>query len=165
MRFASLQRTVRFTAASLMALSLLAAFPHGAAADENLLRYVEKKRVELTEKEAALRQEEERLNSLRKDVDAKIEKYTKLLSQIEEALQRMETSRNENMEHIVKAYEAMPNEEAATRLSALEEATATKIVIRMKSKKAGTVLAAMDPAKAAAITEAVTKAAKKIPTR
>ncbi len=134
-----------------------------AYAQDDLVKFIEKKRVELTEKEDALEKEDERLKALRRDVDERIDKYTKLLSQIEETLKKIEAAKNERMEHLVKTYEAMPTEEAAARLSALDEPTAVKIIFRMKSKKAGAVMAAMEPKKVAAITESMTKVVKKFP--
>lgn len=125
----------------------------------------QKTHTELAQKEEALKQEEERLTALRKDVDERIDKYTKILSRIEEALKTLETAKNERMEHLVKSYEAMPNEEAAARLSALDESTAVKIILKMKSKKAGAVMASMDPGRAAAITEAILNTTKKFPAR
>ncbi len=125
----------------------------------------DKKRAELAEKEEALKKEEARLKVLKKELDEKIDTYTRLLARMEEALKSMDTAKGERYEHLIKAYEAMPNEEAATRLSVLEEKTALNILIRMKSKKAGMVMAAMDSRKAASLTEGMMGMVKKIPTR
>lgn len=158
-------RQVLFTVCFLLFTVYYPLFTISVFAQDDALRLSEKKRTELSEKEEALKQEDERLKALRKDVDERIDKYTKVLSRIEEALKTLETAKNERMEHLVKSYEAMPNEEAAARLSALDESTAVKIMLKMKSKKAGAVMASMDPGRAAAITEAMLSTTKKFPAR
>ncbi len=125
----------------------------------------EKKKSDLAEKEEVLKKEETRLKALKKELDEKIDTYTKLLARMEEALKSMDTAKGERYEHLIKVYEAMPNEEAAVRLSALEEKTAVNILTRMKSKKAGGVMAAMDARKAASLTEGMMSIVKKVPTK
>lgn len=120
---------------------------------------------DFTEREEALKKEEEQIKSLKKDIDEKIAKYSKLLSQIEEALKTLEAARNERIEHVVKAYESMSADEAAVRLAALDETLAVKIMMQMKSKKAGAVMASMEPGKAAVLTEGITRITKKFPGR
>ncbi len=120
---------------------------------------------QLSDREEALRREEERLKALRQDVDERIAKYTKLLEKIEQALTTFEDAKKERTDHLVKVYEAMPNEEASARLSALDEETAVLLLSRMKSKKAGAVMAFMDPRKAASLTEGILAKEKKLPGR
>jgi flagellar motility protein MotE (MotC chaperone) len=142
--------------------SLLAGVAHSAG---DVAKPAEKKRAELPSREEALKREEERLKALRKELDEKIDEYTKILGKIEESLKALESSKNARLDHMVKAYEAMSPEEAASRLSAMDEQTSVKIIMRMKSKKAGPVMASMDPKKAAGLTESIAKITKKFPTR
>jgi hypothetical protein len=139
--------------------------PPSAYAQEDVLKTIVTKQKEIKDKEEALRTEEARLITIRKEVDEKIEKYTKVLAQIESALGKMEQVKDEKIDYTVKAYEAMPPEDAAARLSALDEAVAVRIISRMKSKKAGAVMAQMQPAKAASITESMTRTVKNFPSR
>lgn len=136
-----------------------------AFAQDEMIAFIEKKQKEIKEKEDALRKEEERLNAIRKDVDERIGKYTLLLNQIDEALKKIEQIRDERLDHVVKAYEAMSAEDAAARLSALDESMAVKIMLRMKGKKAGAVIGLMEPRKAASITEKMAKVVKNFPAR
>jgi len=131
------------------------------SAQDDAVKFVEAKRIELKEKEENLKRQEDRLNVLRKDVDEKIAAYAKLLAQVETILKQVETARGEKLDSVVKAYEIMGAEDAATRLSALDEPTALRILSRMKSKKAGAVIAAMTPHKAAALTRRMTAFASK----
>lgn len=134
-------------------------------AQDDMIRFVEKKQQEIKEKESALLKEEERLKVLRKDIDERIEKYARLLNQLENILKKLEQVQDEKFEHVVKAYEVMPPEEAAERLSALPELTAVKIIRKMKPKKAGAVMTFMDLKKVASLTESMTKIEKNFPTK
>lgn len=126
---------------------------------------LEKKQRELREREDALKQKEERLTTLSSELDAKMERYRKLLAQFEETLKKIEQSKEERYVRLVKTYEAMPPEEAAQRLGALDEQTAAHILWRMKEKKAAAVLASVEPGKAASLTETIIRIEKKFPTK
>ena len=131
-------------------------FAFSAFAQEDMLKIIETKRIELKEKEDHLKQEEQRLNILKKAVEEKIETYTKLLAQVEATIKKVEQVKGEKLENVVKAYETMPPEDAAARLSVLDDATTLLIMGRMKSKKAGAIIALMEPRKAAALTKSLT---------
>lgn len=126
---------------------------------------LERKQRELKEKEDSLKQKEERLSTLSKDLDEKIERYQKLLTQLEGLLKKIEQSKEERYGRLVKTYEAMPPEEAALRLAVLDEQTAALILWRMKEKKAAAVLACVEPQKAASLTETIVKIEKKFPAK
>jgi flagellar motility protein MotE (MotC chaperone) len=121
-----------------------------------MVKFIEMKRAELSDREEALKKEEQRLNALKMDVDEKIDRYTKLLAQVETVLKRIEQARQERVESVVKAYESMPPEEAASRITALDDETALLLLQGMKSKKAGLIMAAMEPRKAANLTRRLT---------
>ena len=140
-------------------------FTASSYAQDDMITFIEKKQKEIKEKETLLLKEEERLKILRKDLDERIEKYTNLLNQIETVLKKLEQIQDGKIEHVVKAYEVMPPEEAATRLAALPEITAIKIIKKMKPKKAGIIMAYMDPQKVASLTEGLTKFEKNFPTQ
>jgi len=123
-----------------------------AFAEDDIVRFVQKKQVELKEKEESIKKEESRLNVVRKDLDERIAKYEKLLTELDEKLKRIEQKRKEQLERVIKIYEAMPPEEAASRLSAVDEDMAVQVMRSMKSKKAGPIMALMEPRKAALIT-------------
>jgi len=127
------------TRISLVCLSLAMVFlSSGAFAQDDALKLIETKRIEQQEKEEMLKKEEQRLSVIRKEVDEKIELYTKLLAKVEAAVKLIEQVKSDKLDNVVKAYESMPAEEAAVRLSVLDHDTALKIMVKMKSKKAGT---------------------------
>jgi len=108
-----------------------------------------KKAADPAERERALKAEEERLLALRKDVDEKIAKYEKLLGQVEDKERRKQDEAAAKVDQLVKLFEAMPPEGAATRLAALDDEMAVSILARMKSRKASAVLTLMEPKRVA----------------
>jgi flagellar motility protein MotE (MotC chaperone) len=135
-----------------------------ASAQDDVVSMIEKKQKELKIKEEQIEKEDKKLNALKKDIEEKIEKYTKLLSELDIKLKQIEKIKAERLENIVKIYEGMSPEEAASKLAALDERTAIEIISGMKSKKAGAVLTYMDAKKVASITEGLAKIEKKFPT-
>ncbi|MGQ9569987.1 MAG: MotE family protein [Thermodesulfovibrionales bacterium] len=139
--------------------------PFPIYAQDDMLQFIEKRQRELKEKEESLIKEEERLKVIRKDIDDRIEKYSKILNQIENLLKKAEQLQDEKLDRLVKAYESMPPEEAADKLSALSEPMAIKIMNKMKPKKAGSIMSYMDSKKVASLMEGMTNFDKKFPTR
>ena len=143
---------------------LFSLFTFPAYAQDDVIKFIEKKQKEIKIREEALEKEEKRLHVLKGDIDERIEKYTKLLNNLENILKKLEQIKEGKLEHVVKVYEAMPPEDAAAKLAALDEPTAVEIIRRMKSKKAGAVMAFMNEKKGASITQSLARFEKKIPT-
>ncbi len=129
-------------------------------AEEDMIGLMEKQRIELKEREEKIKVETERLNVIKKEVEADIEKYTKLLKQIEKSLDEAEASGSKRLKHVAKAYESMPPEDAATRLTGLDNKIAIQILLKMNSKKAGLVIGMMEQKKATVLTKELTKLKK-----
>jgi len=143
--------------------SVICLLASSVPAQEDAVKLVETKRMELKEKEAMLKKEEERLSVLRKEVDEKIEAYSKLLAQVEASIKKVDQVKGEKIESVVKAYESMTASEAAARLAVLDADIALQIMTRMKSKKAGAIMASMEPRKAAALTKSMANLTVKSP--
>lgn len=118
---------------------------------------------ELAERERAVKAEEERLLSLRKEVDAKIAKYEKLLADAEAREKRRQEEDEAKVDTLVKLFEGMTPESAAPRIEALDESMAAAILSRMKGRKAGNVLSAMEPKRAAALIRRMASGVKNFP--
>ncbi len=131
-----------------------------AHAEEDVASIIEKQRIELNQKEEIIKKETQRLATLKNEVEGDIAKYTELLKQIEKSLQQAEEIGNKRLMHVAKAYEAMPPEDAASRLSGLDNETAVQILLKMNSKKAGLVIGMMGAAKATALTREIAKLKK-----
>lgn len=130
---------------------------------DDVVKYIETKQKEIKAKEEFLAQEEKKLESIKKDVEAKIDKYSKILAEIDSKLKRLEKIQNEKLDYIVKVYEGMPAEDAASKLNVIDDDTATEIIRRMKPKKAAAIMAVMEPQKVVSITNNIRRLEKKIP--
>lgn len=119
-----------------------------------VLEAVKNRTQELDMKEEKIRIEEERLKSLKVEIENKITELSKQRQDIEKILQAIKTEKQEGMERLAKVYESMPPEEAALRIEKLNKDLAVKLLKTMKEKTAGKILAFVDPAKAAELTQA-----------
>ena len=97
--------------------------------------------------------EEERLKVLKADLQSQMEQLKKLKQELEEQRKGAEGKKQEQTAKVVKMFEAMPAEEAAKTLEKLDDDTAVLILISLKAKSAGKVLAQIDPARAAALSK------------
>ncbi len=128
-----------------------------AYAEEDLRGITERQHTELIQKEEEIKKETERLTTLKKEVEEDISKYTALLKKIETSLKEAEEIGTKRLRHVSKAYEAMPPEDAASRLSGLDNDTAVLILLKMDSKKAGLVIGMMEARKATQLTKEIAK--------
>ncbi len=129
-----------------------------AGGEGGLLELLIKRRKALDQREVALKSEERRLDILRRETEEKIERYARILERLEGALAELKRLKEERFKRMVKVYEAMPAEQAARRISALDEDTAAGIILAMKSKKAGAVLSHMGDDKSTAIARRILSA-------
>jgi flagellar motility protein MotE (MotC chaperone) len=109
----------------------------------------------VSQKQQTTSLEEERLNILRADIQKEIQRYERLKKEIEEAQKAMEEKRQEELIKVAKIYEAMPPEEAAKRLEKLDEDIAVIILIALKPKTAGRILAQMESDRAASLSKKI----------
>jgi len=138
----------------ILALMLASVSAHAL---EDVSVSIEKQKLELAKKEEVIKQETERLKTLKKEVEDDIAKYTSLLQQIEKSLQQVEQTAGKRLRHVAKAYEAMAPEDAAVRLVGLDNETAVQVLLKMESKKAGLVIGMMDSKKATTLTKEIAK--------
>ncbi|MFA5073264.1 MAG: hypothetical protein WC539_05145 [Nitrospirota bacterium] len=143
----------RMLVTALICMALLFLGAPAIYSQEDIVKLVEDKSAELKDKEETLKKEEERLLILKKDVEDKINKYGQLLGQLEFTLKKVEQIQDARMLAVAKLYEGMSPEEAASKLTALDEETAVQIMLRMKSKKSGAIIALFEPKKAAQMTK------------
>lgn len=129
-------------------------------AEEDVVSIVEKQRAELNRQEEIIKKEKARLKALKQEINDDIVKYSKLLKEIDKSLKQAEQTSSKRLKHIAKAYEAMQPEDAASRLTGLDNKTAVQILLKMNSKKAGLVIGMMEPKKATVLTKAIAKLRK-----
>jgi flagellar motility protein MotE (MotC chaperone) len=105
-------------------------------------------------REEAMRTEETRLLSLKKDIEQLLARQ-QLLSKTGPSSKKpdAESAAKATVDQVVKMYETMPPEEAAVRLEKLPTDMALEVLRLLKGKAAGTILASVRPDKAAKLTE------------
>ncbi len=128
--------------------------------ESELLAAIEKRQKELDKREENIKAQEERLKTLRSDVEARINELNKIKAEAEKTLKAIEAVNKGEFAHIIKIYEAMPAEEAAERISKLDNEMAVKLLSNMKGKTAGKILSFVEPAKAAELTQGLGKVKK-----
>lgn len=134
------------------------ALEEGLVKQRDLAAALSARKIELDNRENALRADEQRLLALRKEITEKIvilksqeEKLTAML----ESGQAAEIKRYKDM---AKVYEATPPAKAGPMLEKLDIKTAAGITMNMKKDKAGALWAFISPQKAVDITKEITKA-------
>ncbi|GAB5047139.1 hypothetical protein TdN_15310 [Thermodesulfovibrio sp. TK110] len=107
---------------------------------------IEEDRLKILHEDLAKKTEE--LKKLKSEIDAKIKQQEELKAQLEKAQQ-------ENYQRLAKIYEAMPPEEAASRIEKLDEDTAVTLLLAIKPRQAGKILANITPDKAATLSKRI----------
>ncbi len=118
---------------------------------------IKKRNEALDAREEKIRVEEERLKTLKGEVEKRIAEFGSLRADLDKIYSDIKSAKESNMKDIAKIYENMPAEEAATRLEQLEDDLAVRLLKSMNSRIAGKVLAFVEPAKAAKLTEVLGK--------
>ncbi len=103
--------------------------------------------------------EEERLAIVRQDIKKEVEQLRKLKKEIEDLQrlfdQKVEQKDVELLAQVAKIYESMQAEEAARRLERLDDDTAVTIIIALKPKTAGRILAQIEETRAATLSKKI----------
>lgn len=126
-------------------------------AEITLMQELQRRRTTLEEREQALSQREQELTALQMEVEKKIQGLTQLQEELKGLLAQQQSQREGKLLHLVKLYEAMRPEEAASLLNRLDEALAVGLLSHMNKKKAGKVLAMINPQRAGQLSEKLAK--------
>lgn len=126
-------------------------------AETTLMQELQRRRAALEEQEKALGQREQELASLQAEVEKKIQRLTQLREELKGLLSQQQSQREARLLHLVKLYEAMRPEEAASLLNSLDETLAVGLLSHMNKKKAGKVLAMVNPQRASQLSEKLVK--------
>jgi len=125
--------------------------------ETSLVQQLQNRIQDLEEREQRLQQKEARLEGLQRDVEALAERQAKEAERLKnkaatlDGKEIQEPKDDPSLEHLVKVYGAMDQEEAALRIEEMDEGLALEILSGIKSKKAAVVLAGVNPEKAAAL--------------
>jgi flagellar motility protein MotE (MotC chaperone) len=124
-----------------------------SASDIPLLQSLQERQGLLEEREKQLVQREEALHFIQQQVEDKFASLTTLRKEIGSLIEEKEAFEEKRFEHLVKVYEGMKPEEAASLIERLHEDTAAKLFYRMKEKKVSQLLGFVKPEVAAKLSE------------
>ena len=133
--------------------------PSAAAATEDaekgLLAVLNRKEKELQSREEDLERNEERLNIVKADIDRRIAELKRVHEEIAAFVKKIDEVKDQRVRKIVKIYESMNPEEAASRMEKLDEEMAVMILAAMSERKAAKVLSFVGVAKSAKLSQAL----------
>lgn len=106
---------------------------------------------EITRREGAIEDIEESLELERAVLGEEFNKIDAMRRRIELAVNRVEEQKLKSLKKLAKVYEAMPSKDAASILSGMDVEIVLEVLRNMKDRPAAKILASLDPARAAAI--------------
>lgn len=112
-----------------------------SAQESNLMHNLLEKQKELDNREKALKEEEQKIDLLKKDVAEKMEALRVLEERMSPALENQKGEKDKKYQSLAKIYEVTPPERAAAIFEKMDRKMAAEIMLRMNSKKAGAVWA------------------------
>jgi len=129
---------------------------HASATDvKALLESLSRRQAELDQREKTLAAREEKLALYEKDVTEKIAHLEQVGKTLKDELKRTHSASDEAAASLAKVYGAMKPSEAAPILDQLDEATALRILTRMKEKQVGEILPLMTRERAIGLTRSL----------
>lgn len=114
---------------------------------------ITKRTFAIEERENQIRVEEEKLKALRDDVNRKIKNIKKDILVLENILKKYREIDQASLTNLAKVYENMPPEEAALRIEKINSEFAIRLFKAINGRKAGKILAFVEPKKAARLSE------------
>jgi len=121
----------------------------------DLLQKLAERRAELDKRAADLSSREILLQAAEKRVDEKIAKLAALEKDIDDIVEKQNQETEQRTKSLVKIYETMSPKDAARIFEQLDMGVLLAVVEHMKERNAAPILAAMDPAKARTVTQAL----------
>ncbi|MFH1057672.1 MAG: hypothetical protein V1797_03195, partial [Pseudomonadota bacterium] len=125
--------------------------------DPRLVQLIEQKRADLAAKEALLARERQEVEKLKAEVVARIDELKKVQTALEELIKAEQDKRSERVDQIVKLLGNMRPDAAGAVVTRLDDQMAVEVFSRMQPRIAGKVMAAIDPGRAARISELITR--------
>jgi flagellar motility protein MotE (MotC chaperone) len=117
-----------------------------------LLQTLSKRRAELDQRGEELDQRELLLKATEQRVQEKIDRLQQMQAQIDTALGKVDEQEEQRLQSLVRIYEAMKPQEAATILDKLEQPVLMQLVTRMKDRAVAAILPHLDGDRARTVT-------------
>jgi flagellar motility protein MotE (MotC chaperone) len=126
-----------------------------ADAEKGILAALNRKEKELQSREEDLARNEERLNIVKADIEQRIAELKREHDEIAALVKKIDEINDQRNKKIVKIYESMNPEEAASRIEKLDEEMAVMILASMSERKAAKVLSFVDVSKSAKLSQSL----------
>jgi flagellar motility protein MotE (MotC chaperone) len=123
------------------------------AGDIPVLKSLQERQALVEEREKQLATRETELRLLQQQLEEKLATLSLLRKEVGELIQEKAAFDEKRFEHLVKVYEGMKAEEAASLIERLHEDTAVKLLYQLKEKKVGQILGSFNPEVAAKLSE------------
>ena len=124
-------------------------------AEKSLLGALNRKEKELAAREEELVKKEERLNIVKADIEQRLSELKREHEQIAALVKKIDEIDDQRIKRIVKIYESMNPEEAASRIEKLDEDMAVMILASMSERKAAKVLSFVNVSKSAKLSQSL----------
>jgi flagellar motility protein MotE (MotC chaperone) len=112
-----------------------------AAQESTLMHNLLEKQKEFDSREKALKEEELKVEALKKDVAEKMEALRVLEERMSPTMESQKGERDKRYQSLARIYEVAPPEKAAAIFEKMDRKMAAEIMMRMNSKKAGAIWA------------------------
>ena len=107
----------------------------------------------LVQREIAVSEREEAMRVSETEMEARLKEIEAIRDETRGLLAELDAQREERVSKLVQMFQSMQPGQAAEVLDRTEDPVAMEVLMRMNQAKAGRTLAAMDPARAAKLTE------------
>lgn len=118
-----------------------------AEKEKGFLAAISRREKELDARDGELRRKEERLGLLKLDMETRLKEIMKVHQEIESMVRKLNEADDEKVRKIVKIYESMSPEDAASRIEGLDREMAVMILSAMSERKAAKILGLVDVSK------------------
>ncbi len=125
--------------------------------ERSLMKTLEVKQQELDNRESRLAAEEQRIQTLKQEIVAKIDMLRGLEDRLGTVMEGEKSSENKKYKDLAKVYDSAPPDKVGSMLEQMDVKTAAGITMNMKRDKAGAVLGHLSPQKAIEITREITR--------
>jgi flagellar motility protein MotE (MotC chaperone) len=124
-------------------------------AEKGLLAALNRKEKELLAREEDVVRKEERLNIVKADIEQRLTELKREHEEIAALVKKIDEINDQRVKRIVKIYESMNPEEAASRIEKLDEQMAVMILASMSERKAAKVMSFIDVSKSAKLSQSL----------
>ena len=129
----------------------------------DLAASLQARKIELDSRENAIKTEEQKLLSLKKEILDKIDLLRGLEEKLNVTIEANKSIESKKYKDLAKVYESTLPAKAGPMLEKLDVSTAAGITMNMKRDKAGAIWGYLSPQKAVEITREITRSTKQTP--